>query len=151
MLVPQEYILKAISRFCPSSASSSASSASSSASASYYYLLLQRGSARLGRVNNENTKLWWSQKNLYADAHSCIAVCSLNRRADLIVTSVVKVANGVTNSLHLSFYGGKMRILFLKDEPAHNSQCRLRHCSKQIIVQQDTNQIPKWGKETFNS
>ena len=42
-LVYPEYILMAISRFC-SSASSSASSAS------YYYLLLERGSARLGRV-----------------------------------------------------------------------------------------------------
>jgi len=39
----------AISRFC--------SSASSSASASYYYLLLERGSARLGRVKNSPSKV----------------------------------------------------------------------------------------------
>ena len=51
-LVYPEYILMAISRFCPS-ASSSASSFSSSSSASYYYLLLERGSARLGRVKND--------------------------------------------------------------------------------------------------
>ena len=49
-LVYPEYILKAISRFCPSASASS--SASSSSSASYYYLLLERGSARLGRVKN---------------------------------------------------------------------------------------------------
>ena len=52
-LVYPEYILKAISRFCPASASS----------ASYYYLLLECGSARLGRVKNKslpisNNKLW---------------------------------------------------------------------------------------------
>ena len=45
---PCPSILKAISRFCPSASASSAS-----ASASYYYLLLERGSARLGRVKNE--------------------------------------------------------------------------------------------------
>ena len=46
-LVYQEYILKAISRFCPSA---------SSASASYYYLLLERCSARLGRLKNRLTQ-----------------------------------------------------------------------------------------------
>ena len=44
-LVYPEYILKAISRFCPSASSSASAS-------SYYYLLLERGTARLSRVKN---------------------------------------------------------------------------------------------------
>ena len=52
--------LKAISRFCPS-ASSSASS-----SASYYYLLLERGSARLGRVKKLWEKVEWGDQ-VYKD------------------------------------------------------------------------------------
>ena len=52
-LVYPEYIQKAISRFCPSASSSSAS---------YYYLLLERGSARLGRVK----KLWLNIKTNFS-------------------------------------------------------------------------------------
>ena len=52
-LVYPEYILMTISRFCPS-----ASSASSASASSYYYLLLERGSARLGRVR----KHWVKEK-----------------------------------------------------------------------------------------